>query len=73
MVNDMIYGIYDTLVDYFGGDRITMMEKYFQGDKVSFYNHLKKQYKVFVKYYDEATPMKITKNDFGAATIKADW
>jgi len=49
------------------------MEKYFQGDKVSFYNHLKKEYKVFLKYYDEATPMKITKNDFGAATIKADW
>jgi cystathionine beta-lyase/cystathionine gamma-synthase len=73
MKNITIESIYDTLADYFGGDRITMIERYFQGNTTDFNKHLQKQYKVFLKYYDEATPMKITKNKTGAASIKEDW
>jgi hypothetical protein len=68
-----IDGIYDTLVDYFGGNRIEMIRKYFKEDTQSFHKHLKKEYKVFVKLMGEATPMKITKNNTGAATIKSSW
>ena len=68
-----IDGIYDTLVDYFGGDRIEMIRKYFKEDTQSFHKHLIKQHKVFLKLMGEATPMKITKNDTGAATIKSNW
>lgn len=65
-----IDGIYDTLVDYFGGDRIEMIRKYFKEDTKSFYQHLIKEHKVFVKLIGKAIPMKITKNEKGAATIK---
>jgi len=68
-----IDGIYDTLVDYFGGDRIEMIRKYFKEDTQSFHEHLMKQHKIFLKLMGEATPMKITKNDTGAATIKSGW
>lgn len=68
-----IDGIYDNLVDYFGGDRIEMIRKYFKEDTQSFHKHLIKQHKVFLEYSKEATPMKITKNNIGAATIKINW
>ncbi len=72
-MENTIDGIYDTLVDYFGGDRIEMIRKYFKDDRQSFHKHLIQEHKIFVKLMGQSIPMKITKNEKGAATIKQDW